>query len=104
MSFAHRHTLQAKPAATDHCLAIQGDRLLARSGTDASMALPLFMDLATWPGNSLVHPPLHTGLLDSRPLWLLAIDDETAVSLAGWDFVVSTALGVYAALAARLAR
>jgi len=86
MSFAHRHAIQAKPAASDHCLAIQGDRLLARSGADASIALPIFMDLATWSVNSPVHPSLHTGLLDSRPLWLLAIDDDTAVAPAGWEW------------------
>jgi len=86
MPFTHRHALEAKPAAVDYCLVILGDRLLARTAVDLGVALPVFKDVADWSGHSQLHPALHTGLLDNRPLWLLPIDGDTMVPPAGWEW------------------
>jgi NAD+ diphosphatase len=86
MPFVHRHTLEAKPAAIDYCLVIQGDRLLARTAVDSGVVLPLFKDLADWPGHSQLHPALHTGSFDERSVWMLAIGDDAVAAPAGWDW------------------
>ena len=86
MAFVHHPSPQAKPAATDCCLVVQGDRLLARADSPASVTLPVVSELAIWTGTPLHNQPLHAGLLDGQPLWLHAIDSDTVVAPAGWQW------------------
>jgi NAD+ diphosphatase len=86
MPFTHHHAPEAKPAAIDYCLVIQGDRLLARTGGDTGVGLPVFKDVAAWLVPSPLQPALHAGSFDEDPVWLLAIDDEVAAAPAGWDW------------------
>jgi len=86
MFFVHRHAPKTKPIAIDECLVIQGDRLLARVDATTGVKLPIYGELAAWPVTSAVHPPLHVGLFDDRPVWLVAVDSATALAPAGWEW------------------
>jgi NAD+ diphosphatase len=86
MFFVHRHAPKTKPAAIDKCLVLQGDRLLANVNAAAGVTFPLFGELVAWPESPAVHPPLHVGLLDDRPIWLVAVENAAAVAPAGWEW------------------
>ncbi|MBK9992024.1 MAG: NAD(+) diphosphatase [Verrucomicrobia bacterium] len=90
MSFVHCPAHQAKPAASDICLVIQGDRLLAVANTAANVQLPVYGDREAWREISSI--PLHVGLLGARPLWLYTIESADALAPVGWEWHETRAL------------
>ena len=83
MPFVHHHAPHAKPGASDLCLAIQADQLLARGDVAHAVVLPEFAALANSP---LAESPLHVGLLDGRPCWLCAATRPESTSPDGWQW------------------
>jgi len=92
MSFVHCRAPKAKPAAIDECLAIQGERVLARADSAAGVTLPVYGELAVWLGASAGLSPVQVGLLEGRRLWLFTIEDVEAVAPAGWEWFETRAL------------
>lgn len=90
MSFVHLHAPHATPSSTDACLVIQADRLLAGPELGARVCLPEFAAVAA--AYTSVHPPLHVGLIDGRPCWLLQPDSADAPAPADWQWHETRAL------------
>src|SRR5882724_5488359 len=92
MPFVHFHAPNATPAATDLCLVIQADRLLALVRTDVpdAISFPDFVSLEGWANVS--GPSLHVGLIDGRPLWLYSVDKPEVTPPAGWQWQETRAL------------
>jgi NAD+ diphosphatase len=92
MSFVHSCAPHAKPVASDECLVIQGDLMLARVDTVAGVTLPAFSELVLWLGSPTVVSPVQAGLLKGRPLWLCAIENASVVAPVGWEWQETRAL------------
>jgi NAD+ diphosphatase len=92
MAFLHSRISQAEPSASDECLVIQGDRMLARADTAVGVGLPVFSELAIWLGTTAVLSPLQLGLLEGRSLWLCAVEDAVSVAPTGFEWFDTRAL------------
>lgn len=90
MAFVHLHAPNVVPTASDICLVIQADRLLARPEVEAAVGLPEFAALAGWSGSAVA--PLHAGLIDGRPCWLVTVENADAPTPAGWEWHETRAL------------
>lgn len=90
MSFVHHHAPQTAPAATDACLVIQGNRLLAGPDATTSVQLPDWATLANW--TEAHTTPLHLGSIDTCVHWACAVDRADAPPPAGWQWHETRAL------------
>ena len=92
MPFVHHRSPQAELVASDECLVIQGDLMLARADATSGVTLPIFGELAIWLETSARLSPVQVGLLGDRRLWLFAIEDAAVLAPAGWEWHETRAL------------
>jgi NAD+ diphosphatase len=90
MSFLHRHDPHVAPQASDVCLVIQVDRLLARPETTPTVMLPSYADVASWP--ALASPPMHLGTIAGRTCWWIDAGATDCTAPAGWQWHDTRAL------------
>ena len=84
MSFVHHHAPDARPAAGDLCLVIQGDRIIAQPDVAHVVTLPQFGAVADWLRHASA--PLHVGLIDDRPCWLYGVESLDLSPPVGWEW------------------
>lgn len=84
MPFVHQHAPHAQPAASDSCLVIQGDRMLARASGPDGVVVPDYRVISQ--AMTLAAPPLHVGLVDGRRAWLCAVDAVDVGVPTGWEW------------------
>jgi NAD+ diphosphatase len=84
MPFVHQHAPHAKPAASDSCLVIQGDRILARVNGPDAIVFPEYGAIGQT--MTFAAPPLHVGLVDGRRAWLCGVEGQDAPPPADWEW------------------
>lgn len=91
MSFAHRHAPNVAPAAADPVVAVEGDRLLVRTGTADAVVFP---GSAEWEGGApgAPRPLLHVGLLDGQACWLDSVEGADATPPDGFEWRTTRAV------------
>lgn len=76
--FIHRQDLGAVPTADAPCVVVCGPNVAVWVAEEAGAVLPTHGLLAA-AGVAFADAPLHVGLLDGVPLWLVPLDEGTAL-------------------------
>lgn len=90
MAFVHQHDPHAKRAASDACLVIHGDRLLARVDASSIVQLPEFGSVSG--ALELAAQPLHVGFVDEARVWLCPVEGADVAPPDGWEWQETRAL------------
>ena len=75
MAFTHRHAPGAKPSPGDRAAVFSDGRILVRADA-VGVSLPPYGELAGIAGEA--EAPLHVGLIDGAPVWLVAFGKDFA--------------------------
>jgi NAD+ diphosphatase len=84
MNFVHLAAPGATPAATDVCLIIQGDRMLAGLVDATAVTLPPFGLISRWP--HVTAPLIHLGLIEGRTHWVGSTASGDLPAPEGWGW------------------